>query len=75
VERGGVIIPTYTTSYFFDLMQTRPFWSTLDIAKAAGCHKDTAVKYLLLLESDGLVKRYKAKTGGITGFIYIWVLK
>ncbi len=67
-------MPTYSTSYFLELMKKRPFWSTLDMAAEAGCHKDTVIKYLERLEFHESVKRYKVKTGGIAGFIYIWVL-
>lgn len=68
-------MPSYSTSFFLELMKKRPFWSTLDVVHEAGCHKDTAIKYLKLLERDSLVKRYAVLAGGITGFIYIWVLK
>lgn len=41
----------------------------------AECHKDTAIKYLERMERYGTIKRYKVRTGGLKGFIYIWVLK
>lgn len=68
-------MPSYSTSFFQELLQKRPFWSTLDIASEAECHKDTVIKYMRLLEDNCAVKRYKVKTGGLKGFIYIWVLK
>ena len=68
-------MPSYSTLFFLELLQKRPFWSTLDVVNEAGCHKDTVMKYLKLLEMDGAVKRYKVAAGGINGFIYIWVLE